>query len=131
MHASDLDRLVAFYIDALDCRLLVPPTQIPEPVSLGAGSAGETVQIAVLGLPGFEDGPTLELIRIGDHGEVGQGLLTFYVDDVHEAAERVVGAGGAYKGEIVDIGGPGGRTSRFVFMTDPEGNVVDLVTSVQ
>ena len=56
-------------------------------------------------------------------------MLTFYVDDVASAAQRVVAAGGRHLGEIIEFEGPNGGEFRFVFMTDPDGNVVDLFQS--
>lgn len=56
----------------------------------------------------------------------GQGHLAFQVDDVGQAAQRVVDGGGSYLGEIVTWRAPSGNPACFVFMRDPEGNVIDL-----
>jgi predicted enzyme related to lactoylglutathione lyase len=56
--------------------------------------------------------------------------LTFLVDDVDQAASQVVEAGGSFRGEIVEFTGPSGPKFRFVFMNDPEGNVIDLFTKI-
>ena len=126
---NDPDRLASFYVAALGCEVLLPLTSLPEAASRGVGSPGSPVEILVLALPGGEGVPTLELIR-GGFPTAGNAMLTFYVDDVAASAERVVAEGGSWQGEIVDLQGSTGTTSRFVFMADPEGNTIDLMTRV-
>jgi predicted enzyme related to lactoylglutathione lyase len=122
---SDPKRLSRFYEEALDCVTTLSLTRLEEPAGRGAGATDGDVWILVMKVPGDEGGPTLELIS-GTGIDSGGGMLTFYVDDVGAVAERVVVAGGAFRGDITDFVGPSGATFRFVFMTDPEGNVIDL-----
>lgn len=129
------ERLARFYEEALGAKTVLPLSVLSPEASKGVGLPDAEVSILVLGLPGNEDAPTLELISISGLSSEwghrpGQGQLAFRVDDVHEAAQKVVTAGGSFKGEIVDFTGPSGRESRFVFMADPEGNIVDLWTGV-
>jgi predicted enzyme related to lactoylglutathione lyase len=49
---------------------------------------------------------------------------------VRAAADRVKAAGGEFRGKITRFVGPSGNLAEFVFMTDPEGNIIDLFTRV-
>ena len=129
VHSTDPERLARFYEEALGCRTVLPLTALPEEASVGVGEPDSEVRILVLELPGDPGGPTLELITAGS-GTGRQGMLTFLVDDVEGSAEAVVAAGGSYQGEVAEFVGPSGRRSKFVFMKDPEGNVVDLFAPV-
>lgn len=129
MRVEEPERLAAFYCQVFGCEVLAPLTTLDPVASRGVGVPESPVGILVLSLPESADGPTLELITTGD-GRKGEGMLTFYVADVDAAAQKVVEAGGSFQGEIVELVGPSGNTSRFVFMEDPEGNTVDLMTRV-
>ena len=61
---------------------------------------------------------------IGNPGPFGSGHVTFYieVDDVDEALERAVAAGGTVAMPKVNIGGPPGQETILAQFTDPLGN---------
>jgi hypothetical protein len=42
----------------------------------------------------------------------------------------VIAAGGNRLGEVAEREGPSGATARFVYMRDPEGNIIDLCARV-
>ncbi len=44
---------------------------------------------------------------------------------------RVGGAGGNKLGDLVEWEAPAGESARFVYMQDPEGNVIDLWSRVE
>ncbi len=125
---DDPDRLAQFYVEGLGCKVVRQTVSLDQAAASGAGT-NEEITITILSFPGAVEGPNLELIT-GTGLESGGGVLTFYVDDVAEAAECVAAAGGSYRGEITEFVAPNGGTFRFVFMTDPEGNVVDLFQAV-
>ena len=129
----DAKGLASFYQNALGCRLLSPVTDFAdEALAHGFGAPGSRVRLAFLGLPGMEEGPILELYQFPGEGpsewpyQPGQGHLAFQVDDVGEAAERLVEEGGDYLGEVATWRAPSGNLATFVFMLDPEGNLIDL-----
>jgi catechol 2,3-dioxygenase-like lactoylglutathione lyase family enzyme len=133
MIVRDADRSAAFYQNALSCRLLSPIRDFSdEALARGIGAPGARIRLAFLSLPGLEEGPILELYQFPDRDQShwpyqpGQGHLALQVEDVREAAERVVEEGGSYLGEIVTWRAPSGNLATFVFMRDPEGNVIDL-----
>lgn len=130
MHSADPESLATFYGAALDCEVVLPLTVLDAAASRGAGVPGSEVGILVLSLPGSEGDTTLELISTGEDRS-GDAMLTFLVEDVEAAAQRIVDAGGSFKGEIVEFTAPSGRIAQFVFMNDPEGNVVDLWSTVE
>ncbi len=69
--ARDLDLLVGFYEEALDCEVVVPPLSTDSVVARGVGVPDGTVTLSTLRLPGRGDrGPVLELYSIeGDTPE--------------------------------------------------------------
>lgn len=135
--ASDLDLLVGFYEEALDCEVVVPPLSTDSVVARGAGVPDGTVILCALRLPGRGDrGPILELYSVegdtpdGWNYRPGSGQLAFEVDDLETAIGKVVAAGGSMLGEVVEWQGPSGTTARFIYLRDPEGNIVDLYSRV-
>ncbi|MGH8946410.1 MAG: VOC family protein [Acidimicrobiia bacterium] len=131
----DVSALADFYERALECRPLSPVMDLADDALIrGLGAKASAIRIAWLGMPGHDpEGPRLELYQLPDEAEAarwgylpGQGQLSFQVDDVETAAEGVVVAGGSFLGETVDWKTPSGKTARFVYLRDPEGNIVDL-----
>ena len=88
-----------------------------------------------LRLPGYdENGPTLEIYNYS-HLESGQtpavnrpgfGHIAFEVDDVKEAQKTVIANGGGVIGEIVTLTTKVGTKVTWCYMTDPEGNIIEL-----
>jgi glyoxylase I family protein len=134
---SDLEGLAAFYQEALDCDVVVPALVTDEAVARGVGVPDATITLSTLRLPGRGDrGPVLELYSVEgvapDEWDYrpGSGQIALEVDDLELAIGRVIAAGGGRLGEVVEWEGPSGATARFVYMRDPEGNIIDLYTRV-
>ena len=135
--SRDLEALARFYEEALDCEVIVRPLSTDSVVARGVGVPGGTVTLCTLRLPGRGGrGPVLELYSVdGDRPEgwdylPGNGQLAFHVDDLESAIGRVLAAGGSQLGEVVEWQGPSGATARFVYLRDPEGNIIDLYSRV-
>ena len=131
--ARDVRSLADFYRDALECELLEPVRDFDdEALGRAFGAPGRRIRLGFLGLPGREGGPILELYEFPDRDAAdwpyrpGQSHLAFGVEDVEEVARRVEEKGGSYLGEITTWTAPSGNLATFVFMRDPEGNLVDL-----
>ena len=86
-------------------------------------------------LPGYgEAGPTPEIFRYDSMGERGSAQVNepgfahvaFAVDNVDEALEAVVAAGGCAVGDIAMAELDGVGSLRVVYARDPEGNIVEL-----
>jgi predicted enzyme related to lactoylglutathione lyase len=134
--ATDWRRLAQFYEEVFGCRP-VPPERsfsgraIDELTGIhGAGLSG----IHML-LPGRGDtGPTLEIFSYRQKGEGGDKAvnrpgfahIAFAVDDVRVARDAVIAAGGRPLGEIVTLDVTDLGQGNFAYVTDPEGNVVEL-----
>lgn len=87
-----------------------------------------------LQLPGYsETGPTLEIFQYTDEEErprtainrPGFAHIAFAVDDVYAAKDEVIASGGNAVGEVVSLEVPGAGRITFVYVTDPEGNIVE------
>lgn len=133
LFAGNVDSLANFYQDALQCELLQPIRSFDdENLGRAAGAPGVPIRLAFLGLPGVGERPILELYGFPEADQPdwpyqpGQGHLAFEVNDVARAAESVLACGGSYLGEIATWRAPSGNFATFVFMRDPEGNMVDL-----
>ena len=101
----------------------------------GTGVAGATIRGAHLRLPGLgETGPTLEIFQYGTGPEApgtainrpGFGHIAFAVPDVAAARETVLAEGGGVVGEVVTTGTSDGRRVTWTYVTDPEGNILEL-----
>ncbi|HEV8618892.1 MAG TPA: VOC family protein [Candidatus Udaeobacter sp.] len=88
-----------------------------------------------LRLPGCgDDGPTLEIFSYSQPvegqmpaaNECGFAHIAFAVDDVDEAFEAVIAAGGSAVGEIATTQVEGVGVLRVVYARDPEGNILEL-----
>lgn len=134
--ANDWRSLARFYQDLFGC-VPVPPERDFKGADLerGTGIRGAELRGAHLRLPGHgPDGPTLEIFNYNVLKEKlepavnrpGFGHIAFMVDDVPSARETVVAAGGGRLGEIVTLTTAGGAKVTWVYVTDPEGNVIEL-----
>jgi len=136
--AENWERLARFYVDVLGC-VPVPPERHykGENLERGTGVAGAEVRGAHLLLPGRgPDGPTLEIFTyttLADRpatvsNRPGFGHIAFLVDDVRAAREEVLAAGGRAVGEVVTLTAPDGARVTWTYVTDPEGNIIELQT---
>jgi catechol 2,3-dioxygenase-like lactoylglutathione lyase family enzyme len=136
--ARDWQALVKFYVETFGC-VRVPPERHYKgsDIERGTGVAGAEVHGAHLRLPGHgPDGPTLEIFTysaLRDRPETatnrpGFGHIAFIVDDVRAAREEVLAAGGRAIGDVVTLTAPDGARVTWTYVTDPEGNVIELQT---
>jgi predicted enzyme related to lactoylglutathione lyase len=134
--ARDWRSLAKFYTDLFGCEF-VPPERDYSGAALEAGTGlpGAALRGAHLRLPGNgPQGPTLEIYTYSNlvEGEVpavnrpGFVHIAFEVASVAEARQEVLAAGGAPVGEIVTLTTAIGRKVTWCYMTDPEGNIIEL-----
>lgn len=135
--ASDVESLTEFYVDALDCEVVVDPQTVDQVVSRAVGVPEATVKLSILRPPGQGDhGPVIELYSVdgprpdGWEYRPGSGQIAFEVEDLEAGIGRVIAAGGSQLGEVVEWTGPSGAVAKFVYLNDPEGNIVDLFVRV-
>jgi len=134
--ARDWHRLATFYRELFGCEL-VPPERSYSGAALEAGTGvpGATVAGVHLRLPGHgPGGPTLEIytysrpVDAAPHqvNQPGFAHLAFEVDSVADARAQVLAAGGRAVGEIVVLAPAPGSRVTWCYVTDPEGNVIEL-----
>lgn len=134
--ARDWRALAAFYERVFGCVPVPPERDYQGPqLDAGTGLRGARLRGAHLLLPGHgETGPTLEIFNYEQLAErpptavnrPGFGHLAFAVADVAAARAAVLAAGGGAVGEVVTLTPAPGRTVTWCYVTDPEGNVVEL-----
>lgn len=134
--AKDWRRLARFYERVFGCRPVPPERDLKGRwLDKATGLTEAQIRGIHLRLPGYgDDGPTLEIFAYS-HGPAhpkttinrpGLAHLAFAVDDVETACRAVLDHGGQQVGEIVSLEVPGAGTVAFVYVTDPEGNIIEL-----
>jgi catechol 2,3-dioxygenase-like lactoylglutathione lyase family enzyme len=134
--ARDWRRLARFYERVLGCAP-APPERELSGRWLEDATAIPNAQIrgVHLRLPGCGDeGPTLEIFQYDPQAEPqaiainrpGFAHIAFEVDDVGAARDAIIAAGGGTIGDLVVVEIPGAGKIEFVYVTDPEGNIIEL-----
>jgi predicted enzyme related to lactoylglutathione lyase len=134
--ARDWRRLAEFYQKVFGC-VPVPPERDFSGTDLEAGTGipGARLQGMHLRLPGYDkDGPALEIFQYSPEAErspvrvnrPGYGHIAFAVDNVESARKVVLASGGHAIGEIVTLEVSGGAKVTWCYVTDPEGNVIEI-----
>lgn len=134
--ARDWQALARFYETVFGCVRVLPARDLAGPaMEAGTGIAGAHLCGIHLRLPGYDDaGPTVEIFTYDALAErpplavnrPGYGHLAFSVDDVAAARVAVLAAGGHLVGDVVTVEVKGGGRVTWCYMTDPEGNVIEL-----
>jgi catechol 2,3-dioxygenase-like lactoylglutathione lyase family enzyme len=134
--ADNWQALARFYADVFGC-VLVPPERdySGRDLEAGTGVVGAALRGVHLRLPGLGDsGPTLEIYQYANNepsppavaNRRGFGHIAFAVDDVARGREAALGAGGRPVGEVVTLQTSDGRRVTWCYVTDPEGNIIEL-----
>jgi predicted enzyme related to lactoylglutathione lyase len=134
--ARDWQKLSSFYQEVFGFKP-VPPERHYKGIDLerGTGVRGSELHGIHLRMPGYDDsGPTLEIYSysIPKEGTVpevnrpGFGHIALSVVDVIEAQDIVLQAGGKAVGEIVTLQTSTGAKVTWCYVTDPEGNIIEL-----
>jgi len=134
--AQDWRKLAEFYQQVFGC------TPVPPDRNLSGEWLEEATRVLAaqirgihLRLPGYgAAGPTLEIFQYNPLqarpdtavNRPGFTHIAFVVDDVHAAREAVIAAGGHNLGKLVSVEIPGAGQITFVYVTDPEGNIIEL-----
>ncbi|MFQ6133470.1 MAG: VOC family protein [Armatimonadota bacterium] len=134
--ARDWEGLAEFYERVLGFTLLPPVRRLRGRwLERATGVPGAEIEGVHLRFPGSgADGPTLEVFGYRPSAErpatavnrPGFAHIALAVDDVQAARDAVVAAGGSTVGELASADIPGAGTVTFVYVTDPEGNVIEL-----
>jgi predicted enzyme related to lactoylglutathione lyase len=134
--AEDWRALASFYQDVFGC-IPIPPERDfrGEILEAGTGIPGAQLRGIHLRLPGFAgSGPTLEIFSYTPQAgrsntavnSPGFAHIAFRVEDVSSAREEVLAAGGKPAGEVVTLTITTGARVTWCYLTDPEGNLIEL-----
>jgi predicted enzyme related to lactoylglutathione lyase len=134
--AGDWKALAAFYEEVFDC-VRVPPERHLSGAWLekGTGVPGARFSGLHLRLPGHgENGPTLEIYQYAKNkskpapaaNREGFAHIAFEVDDIEPATAAVLKNGGSKVGEVSSSPVEGVGILTFVYLADPEGNIIEL-----
>jgi predicted enzyme related to lactoylglutathione lyase len=134
--ARDWRSLAAFYQRVFGCVVVPPERDYSGPdLSAGTGVPDASLRGVHLRLPGLgSDGPTLEIYEYSTElnalppaaNRPGFAHVAFAVPDVRAAREVVFTEGGAAVGEVVILQTADGRRVTWTYVTDPEGNILEL-----
>ncbi len=135
--AEDWKKLSKFYQTVFECVAVLPERNLSGKwLELGTGVEDASLEGIHLRLPGCgADAPTLEIFQYSKNldrelpvkaNRKGFGHIAFQVDDVSEILQRVLDSGGRAVGEIAKHEIPGVGLLTFVYVADPEGNLIEL-----
>jgi lactoylglutathione lyase len=133
---DDWRRLAKFYSDVFGCTPYGPERDLKgDWLTKGTGVANAAITGIHLLLPGHgENGPTLEIFQYPENIEKplavanrkGFGHIGLKVDDVAAYTQKVLAHGGSMVGEIVHGNVEGAGDISFVYVADPDGNIIEL-----
>lgn len=134
--SSEWQSLSRFYQEVFGC-IPVPPSRNLSGTWLdkGTGIKGARITGMHLRLPGYgENGPTIEIMQYSDNlakspaaaNREGFGHIAFEVENVEDAMLEVLQNGGGKIGEVTSAVVEGAGQITFVYVADPEGNIIEL-----
>src|SRR5699024_10875553 len=134
--STNWKKLVELYIKTFECEI-VPPirNQSGEFLDKGTGLKSAKLQGAHLSLPGYEkNGPTLEIYQyeiIENQKDIQPnkkefGHIEFEGENVEKILDKVLSNGGQRLREITKKKIEGKGEITFVYVRDPEGNLIEL-----
>jgi predicted enzyme related to lactoylglutathione lyase len=134
--AEDWRKLSAFYQKIFNCVPIPPMRNLSgQWLENATGIPEAEIQGIHLLLPGYSaKGPTLEIFQYSTMPKhiktipntPGIVHLAFSVEDLEEVTEAVLRAGGGKVGEVTTVEITGVGKIKFVYITDPEGNIIEL-----
>ena len=134
--AKDWRKLSQFYIDVFDCIPVYPERNLSgEWIEKLTNIPGVKINGIHLKLPGYEDGPTLEIFsynkisvkeNLPSINDKGFGHIAFHVSDVEATLKKLLANGGQKYGELVEKEIEGVGIIKVIYARDPEGNIIEI-----
>lgn len=134
--AKDWKKLAQFYIDTFTCIPYYPERDLQgEWLEHLTNIQEVSIKGIHLKLPGYQDGPTLEIFQYFPDKIAGSGKdinsqgfrhIAFHVEDIEEILALAIKNGAKKYGELVETKIAGLGIIKVVYIKDPEGNIVEL-----
>ncbi|MFC2136460.1 VOC family protein [Bacteroidota bacterium] len=134
--AKNWKLLSDFYSYIFGCEIIFPKRELSgDWLEKGIGVKNAKFEGVHLRLPGHgENGPTLEIFQYSEIDDLepgpanrrGIGHLAFEVDDVDSFYKRILAKGGKSIGSVTTKKIENIGTITFVYVCDPEGNIIEL-----
>lgn len=134
--SKDWQKLAQFYIDVFGCQPVYPERDLKgEWIDRVTGIQDVRIRGIHLRLPGYADGPTLEIFqynRTNESSEApainkeGFSHIAFLVEDVRYFYDRLLANGGSTLGELLEKEMEGVGVLTVVYARDPEGNIIEI-----
>ncbi len=134
--AKDWKKLAQFYIVVFGCEPLYPERDLSgEWMDKLTKISGVRVKGIHLNLPGYDNGPTLEIFSYEPASDMdapkiingfGFGHIAFHVEDVEGTLNKILANGGNFYGESIEKAIPGVCILKAVYAVDPEENIVEI-----
>ncbi|MDP4091983.1 MAG: VOC family protein [Bacillota bacterium] len=134
--AKDWKSLSKFYIEVFGCKPTYPERDLSgdwiDKITEIKGARQRGIHLS---LPGYENGPTLEIFEYSPENlrssepsinMQGFGHIAFHVDDVEEILKTLITHGGKHFGEVVRKEYPELGLLTAAYTKDPEGNFIEL-----
>jgi len=133
----DWEKLAQFYIKVFGCEPVYPERDLNgEWLDRVTNLKDVHIKGIHLRLPGYTDGPTLELFTYDEQNEnnalpainkPGFAHIAFLVDDVKLYYAKIMEHGGSALGELAEKKIEGVGTLTVAYMRDPEGNIIEIL----
>lgn len=134
--AKDWKKLSEFYQKVFNCVPVPPERNLSgKLIERGTGIPAAKINGVHLQLPGYtENGPTLEIFQYNENkpresiaiNREGYAHIAFKVDDIEKIRDIIIKEGGELIGEIVTLDVKDAGRVTFLYLTDPEGNIIEL-----
>jgi predicted enzyme related to lactoylglutathione lyase len=134
--AKDWKKLAKFYMDVFDCEPTRPERDLSgDWIDKMTRIPGVRVKGIHLKLPGYDNGPTLEIFEYNAASksakdslinDPGFSHIAFHVTNVEEIIDKLIANGGALYGELIEKGIKGVGFIKAIYAKDPEGNIIEI-----
>jgi len=134
--ARNWEKLAQFYIDVFNCEPVYPERDMSgEWIDRITMIRDVHIEGIHLRLPGYENGPTLEIFKYEKNDAKDRDMLinhygfahiAFHVDDVDETLDKFLEFGGSKYGQLVEKEMKGLGILTIIYAKDPEGNIVEI-----
>ncbi|MDQ0300646.1 putative enzyme related to lactoylglutathione lyase [Salibacterium salarium] len=134
--ANDWRKLSDFYIKVFNCKPVLPERDLSGKwLDRLTNIDNVNIKGIHLTLPGFDEGPTLEIFQYypenldnqqSNISSKGFGHIAFVVDNVEEVLNKVIEHGGQKYGSLEEREYESVGILTVVYAEDPEGNIIEI-----